>query len=265
MTSKKTSSSETKKNVNKKSLKGNNSTLKAGLVFGLGNPLLDISATVKPEFLETYGLLPNDQILADERHHDMFTELLKDYKVDYSAGGDIQNSLRVMQWYFVDTPFIAVYMGCVGNDSNGIKMETKARRDGVNAVYMVDNEENTGACVCLLTKKGKNRSLCAFLGASLKFNVQHIRDNYKYVENAQYFLASGYHLAVSVESVLCLAEHCHKNNKVFLFALSATYICTKYSKELLQIYPYVDYMFANETEGREFSEMMSWPTSELKD
>ena len=238
--------------------------VKEGIVFGLGNPLLDISANVEPEFLEKYGLLPNDQILAEDKHKNLCKEMIERYKVEYFAGGDVQNSLRVMQWFF-DKPNIGTYMGCVGADDNCRRMQTKAREDKLNVVYMVDKKEPTGICACLITNNGKNRSLCAYLGASLKFDIKHLLLNYKFVENAKYFFTSGYHLAVSLESILNLCENCQKSSdKVFVFSLAAPYICTKYSKQLLQVYPYIDYLFANESEAKQFSEMMNWPTLEVK-
>lgn len=68
-----------------------------GLLLGLGNPLLDISATVDASFLEKYNLKANNAILADEKHKDLYEDLIKNNKVDYIAGGSTQNTLRVAQ------------------------------------------------------------------------------------------------------------------------------------------------------------------------
>nr|XP_055031647.1 adenosine kinase b [Misgurnus anguillicaudatus] len=43
-------------------------TLSQNVLFGMGNPLLDISAVVDKDFLDKYGLKPNDQILAEDKH-----------------------------------------------------------------------------------------------------------------------------------------------------------------------------------------------------
>ncbi|XP_072484208.1 adenosine kinase isoform X2 [Notamacropus eugenii] len=67
------------------------------ILFGMGNPLLDISAVVDKNFLDKYGLKPNDQILAEEKHKELFEELVKKFKVDYHAGGSTQNSIKVAQ------------------------------------------------------------------------------------------------------------------------------------------------------------------------
>ncbi|KTG31683.1 hypothetical protein cypCar_00005671 [Cyprinus carpio] len=45
--------------------------LSQNALFGMGNPLLDICAVVDKDFLDKYGLKPNDQILAEEKHKEM--------------------------------------------------------------------------------------------------------------------------------------------------------------------------------------------------
>jgi adenosine kinase len=67
-----------------------------GMLLGMGNPLLDISATVKPELLAKHSLKSNDAILTEDEA--IFNDLTKDYPVDYIAGGATQNSIRVAQW-----------------------------------------------------------------------------------------------------------------------------------------------------------------------
>ena len=81
------------------------------IILGMGNPLLDISATVTPAMLEKYGLKANDAILYEKE--DLYDELLKDYKVDYIAGGATQNSCRVAQWLLPDKKSVAFFV-CVG-------------------------------------------------------------------------------------------------------------------------------------------------------
>ncbi|XP_068610899.1 adenosine kinase-like [Brachionichthys hirsutus] len=66
-------------------------------LFGMGNPLLDISAVVDKDFLDKFGLKPNDQILADDKHRTLFDEIAKKNKVEYHAGGATQNSVKVAQ------------------------------------------------------------------------------------------------------------------------------------------------------------------------
>lgn len=66
-----------------------------GMIVGLCNPLLDISATVESPFLEKYELLPNNAILAETKHKPMYEDLVSQHQVDYIAGGSGQNAMRV--------------------------------------------------------------------------------------------------------------------------------------------------------------------------
>lgn len=68
-----------------------------GMLLGMCNPLLDMSATVDQDLLERYNLKCNDAILAGEEHMLLYKELVDEYKVEYIAGGAAQNSLRVAQ------------------------------------------------------------------------------------------------------------------------------------------------------------------------
>lgn len=68
-----------------------------GILLGMGNPLLDISATVDSNFLKKYDLNANDAILAEEKHKPMYDELIELYKADFIAGGSVQNTMRVAQ------------------------------------------------------------------------------------------------------------------------------------------------------------------------
>lgn len=81
--------------------KSSNNTLATTMtvtLLGMGNPLLDISAEVPTALLEEYGVSLNNAILAEDKHLPLYKALVKDYKVDYIAGGATQNSIRVAQW-----------------------------------------------------------------------------------------------------------------------------------------------------------------------
>lgn len=72
-------------------------SFREAMLFGMGNPLLDISANVNEDLLQKYSLKPNDAILAEEKHMSLYDVLVTDYNVEYTAGGATQNSLRVAQ------------------------------------------------------------------------------------------------------------------------------------------------------------------------
>lgn len=159
------------------------------LLLGVGNPLLDISATVDEQFLDKYNMKPNDAILATEKHKDLPNELIQKYNAQFIAGGSVQNALRVAQW-FLEKPKVTAFFGCVGEDHYAKILETAARKEGVNVQYQYTPDEPTGTCAVLIT--GTQRSLCANLAAANCFTIDHIRkpENRKLIETAQFYYIS---------------------------------------------------------------------------
>ncbi|KAK9731701.1 pfkB family carbohydrate kinase [Popillia japonica] len=240
--------------------------LREGMLLGMGNPLLDVSATVDEEFLKKYDMKPNDAILAEEKHKDICENLMKKYKTDFiaGAGGSVQNALRVAQWV-LDKPKVTTFFGCVGKDKYSEILENKARSNGVNVQYQYTNTEPTGTCAVLLT--GDYRSLCANLAAANCFTIDHIRkpENRKYIEDALFYYVSGFFITVSPESILEVAKFALYHNRPFLMNLSAPFISQFYKEPLMQMMPYVDVIFGNETEAATFATEQFFGTSDLKE
>ena len=57
----------------------------------------------------------------------------------------------------------------------------------------------------------------------------------------------GFHLTVSPEAMLAIAKHADEKNKVYMTNLSAPFICQFFKKPQMEVMPYVDYLFGNET------------------
>lgn len=239
-------------------------TLRDGLLLGCGNPLLDISASVDEQFLAKYEMLPNNAILAEEKHMPIYQELIDKFNADFIAGGSVQNSFRVAQWV-LQRPKVAVFFGCVGQDKYSDILSQKATNDGVNVQYQFCKDTPTGTCAVLIT--GTQRSLCANLAAANNFTVDHLKtkENEKYLQNAEYFYISGFFLTVSVESILTVAKHALSTNRLFMMNLSAPFIPQFFKDNLDQVLPYIDILFGNETEALAFAEAQKFGTEDLKE
>jgi len=234
-----------------------------GVLLGMGNPLLDISAVVDQDFLNKYEIKSNDAILAGEKHLPMYDELAAKSNVEYIAGGATQNSIRVAQW-MLQSPGATSYMGCIGKDKFGEEMKKNAKNAGVNAHYY-EVDIPTGTCaVCVV---GGDRSLVANLSAANNYKADHLKEpeNWALVEKAKYIYIAGFFLTVSPESIMLVAEHAAKNNKCFLMNLSAPFICEFYSKPQDEALKYADYIFGNETEARTYAKVHGWETENVEE
>ncbi|RZF39218.1 hypothetical protein LSTR_LSTR010312 [Laodelphax striatellus] len=240
--------------------------LRENSVLCIGNPLLDISATVPDEFLDKWNLKPNDAILATDKHMALYKEFEANYPVEYIAGGASQNTARVAQW-ILKKPNTCAYFGSVGIDDYSKILKEKAVADGVNVQYQYHETEPTGSCAVLITKNGTNRSLCANLAAANHFTVDHIQkpDCKKIIQQAEIYYVSGFFLTVSIESILEVAQVAHKRNKLFLMNLSAPFLVQLYKSQMMQAMPYVDILFGNEYEALTFSKEHNFNTEDVSE
>ncbi|KAJ8766068.1 hypothetical protein K2173_020584 [Erythroxylum novogranatense] len=249
-----------------------------GILLGMGNPLLDISAVVDDEFLQKYGIKLNDAILAEDKHLPMYDELANKHNVDYIAGGATQNSVRVAQW-MLQIPGATSYIGCIGKDKFGDEMKKNIKKAGVNGQYYEDETAPTGTCaVCVV---GGERSLVANLSAANCYKTEHLKrpENWALVEKAKYIYIAGFFLTVSPESIMLVAEHAAASNKFALITISGLtdafagilnepfcpFICELFKDAQEKALPYTDYVFGNETEARTFAKVHGWETENTEE
>uniref|UniRef100_A0A8C6WSG8 Adenosine kinase n=1 Tax=Neogobius melanostomus TaxID=47308 RepID=A0A8C6WSG8_9GOBI len=242
------------------------SSARPNTLFGMGNPLLDISAVVDKDFLDKYTLKPNDQILAEDKHKALFDELVKKFQVEYHAGGATQNSIKIAQWMIQEPHKVGTFFGCIGEDKFGEILKQKAEEAHIDAHYYEQSEEPTGTCAACIT--GYNRSLVANLAAANCYKKDKhldLKENWKLVEKANVYYIAGFFLTVSLESILKVAKHASENNKLFCLNLSAPFISQFFKDNLMQVLPYVDVLFGNETEAAAFAKEMEFETKDLKE
>ncbi|XP_022521756.1 adenosine kinase b isoform X1 [Astyanax mexicanus] len=243
---------------------GDSSRLSQNALFGMGNPLLDICAVVDKDFLDKYGLKPNDQILADEKHKALFEEMAKKSKVEYHAGGSTQNSVKIAQWMIQEPHKVATFFGCIGTDHFGEILKQKAAEAHVDAHYYEQSEQPTGTCAACIT--GDNRSLIANLAAANCYKKEKHLDldsNWGLVEKARVYYIAGFFLTVSPDSIMKVAKHACEHNKIFGLNLSAPFISQFFKEPLMNVMPYVDILFGNETEAATFAKEQGFETDDI--
>jgi len=232
-----------------------------GILLGMGNPLLDISASVPQEVFDRYDLKPGNSILADpEKHLPLYDELVRNYPVEYIAGGAAQNAIRAAQW-MLQVPSATAYIGCIGDDKFGKTLKEATEKDGVTPHYLVDPTTPTGTCAVLI--HNKERSLVANLSAANKYKKSHFDspEIQAVVAKAQFYYSTGFFLTVSPETAIALGKIACENNKPFLFNLSATFLIQYFWDGKMEVVlRYADVVFSNEDEAMELAKRMGWET-----
>jgi len=234
-----------------------------GSVFVIGNPLLDISATVNEEYLKKYNLLPSNAILASDEHLPMYPEMISQFEVEYSAGGAGQNTARAISW-MLQQHNVAVYVGCIGADQYGERLQAEARADGVDVHYLVDDITQTGTCASLIVNH--ERSLVANLGAANKYQKSHFDNDLiqEKLNKAKFLYSAGFFLTVSPETLEAIGKHALENDKLYMFNLSAPFLIDFFTEPLKTVLPYTDIVIGNEHEGLAFGKKF-FDTDDLKE
>lgn len=226
----------------------------APTILGIGNPLLDISATVGQDVLDKWGVTLNNAILADAKHVPLYQELVEAHQVEYIAGGATQNSIRVAQW-MTQQPGTTAYLGCVGKDAFGAQLRKSAEADGVSVHYLEDEAQPTGTCAVLI--KDKERSLIANLGAANHYKPEHldVAEIKEIWTSAQIYYSSGFFLTVSPPSLLKIAEHSIENKKTLAINLAAPFISQFFTSPLNDAIHVADIVFGNESEAEAYGKV----------
>jgi len=234
-------------------------------LLGMGNPLLDISAEVDQALLDKYELKAGDAILAEEKHQPLFGEMAKLPNVQYIAGGATQNTIRVAQW-MLQAAGATAYMGCIGKDADGEKLQKACSTDGVNALYMVDPSTPTGTCATLIT--GIERSLCTNLNAANNYKATHCKEpaNWKVVQGAKIVYSAGFFATVSPDAIKMVSAEKAKDGGIYCMNLSAPFLMQvpPFKAVFVDTMPFVDFLFGNETEALTWSETEGWESTDIK-
>lgn len=122
------------------------------LVFGIENPLLDISKEFSnDDILTKYELKHGMASLANEEQKPLYDELFNMQGRELIPGGSSLNTIRAANFMLKDThPNKTVYFGCIGNDTVGETLEKELESTGVHGVFHKDRETPTGTCAVII-------------------------------------------------------------------------------------------------------------------
>lgn len=191
--------------------------------------------------------------LAAPEHLPMYSEMVKEFPVKYTAGGATQNSIRVAQW-MSKRAGTAVYAGSVGRDEFASVLEGAATADGVTVHYSHTEAAPTGTCAVLV--HDKERSLVANLGAANEYKIDHLHteEMQAVVRRARVFYSAGFFLTVCPQAMVEVGQHAAAEGKLYCTNLSAPFLCSVFKDAMLSVLPYADIVFGNESEAAAFAE-----------
>ncbi|KAF8822089.1 kinase, pfkB family protein [Cardiosporidium cionae] len=233
-------------------------------LIGIGNPLLDILASVPNSFIAKYKLELNNMYLAEKHHMPLYREMQNEYDVLYVPGGATQNSIRICNALFNKRDAPICFSGCIGNDSSGEKMKALLKEEGVEGFFVVDGSAPTGECAVLIN--ADDRALCTNLGAANCYPLNFLKEQlWPTIEKSDIVYSAGYFITVCFEGMMECGKLCSETGRLYCTNLSAIFILEFFYDKISQVLPYVDVLFGNAAEYRAFAKSAKFGTDDLEE
>jgi sugar/nucleoside kinase (ribokinase family) len=215
-------------------------------VIGIGNALTDMLVNLSNDaVLEEYQLPKGSMSLVDNQMQTAISKSVAGCPYSLSLGGSAGNTIRAMARLGTEVGFI----GKVGNDTTGDFYEQALRNIGV-APYILRSKHRSGKCVALVSPDGE-RTFITHLGAAAHLHPEDIDgvifDSYDclYIEG---YLVQDHDL---IRTAIEKAKAHGLKVAIDLASFNVVAENLDFLRDIVE--KYVDILFANEEEAREFS------------
>ena len=215
-------------------------------IIGIGNALTDMLVNLSnDDVLSTYELAKGSMSLVDNQLQTDISKAVAGCPYSLSLGGSAGNAIRAMARLGTEVGFI----GKVGNDTTGDFYEQALRNIGV-APYILRSKHRSGKCVALVSPDGE-RTFITHLGAAAHLHPEDIDgvifDSYDclYIEG---YLVQDHDL---IRTAIEKAKAHGLKVAIDLASFNVVAENLDFLRDIVE--KYVDILFANEEEAREFS------------
>lgn len=224
------------------------------IVFGFGNPLLDIQICTDASFWEKYKLIGGGFCFQGDDQKDIYEEMQRNPNAKYIPGGATLNSMRVCQG-LLQRQHGVFYTGCVAEDDLGRRMVQLCEDEGLFVQFTRSSANPTG--VCGVSIVDGERSLCTRLGAANDFNQDGLMtpEARAALQSCKIAYTAGFFLTVCAEGMLSIAKECNATGKIYCISLSATFLVEFFKDQMMALMPHVDVLCGNETEFEHFAKV----------
>ncbi|MGH0053913.1 MAG: adenosine kinase [Sphaerochaetaceae bacterium] len=216
------------------------------MVYGIGNPLIDIIVSVDEEDIAMLGIHKGTMALIGPQRMEELMVLSKKRKTTYSCGGSCPNTIIALASLGVNTTLA----GKIGNDENGRSYQQQLKDLGIHDQLVITDKEMTGSTVILITPDSE-RSMNTFLGANRLYEQSDIDE--KTIEKASFFHFTGYMWDTkSQQEAIKKALKIAKTHETLVsFDLADPFAVGRYREPFLKLIEQeCDIVFANREEAR---------------
>ena len=219
-------------------------------VLGLGNAIMDFLVEVEDSILAELNLKKGEMTLVEEEKAQEIFSLFnkKNLKVEQAPGGSCANAIRGIAFLGGKS----ILSAKVGNDAHGQCYIDEIQKSGVVSKIGKHSKKKTGQALAFITPDAQ-RTFSVHLGAAIEFYKDDFLE--EDIQQSKVLHLEGYQLeGVAAEAVLQAMELARKHGTKVSLDLADPGIVRR-NKQFLQrvVQDYVDILFANEEEVREFT------------
>ncbi len=212
-------------------------------LIGIGNAIVDIIVNIKDEFLEINKLEKGSMNLINS---DESQTLLENCKVIKKiSGGSSANTVVCLAELGNNVQFI----GRVKNDQFGNFFSSDIKKSKTIFNTPPINEGASTAHSIILITPDAQRTMCTYLGASIKFEPKDI--DFNVIKESKYLYLEGYlwDSELAKNAFLKAAQIAKLSNTKIILSLSDSFCVERHRESFLELIDnYVDILFCNESE-----------------
>lgn len=218
-------------------------------ILGIGNALTDILAVLPDDtFLDRFHLPKGSMQWVDRETCDKIFDSLKEYGLQYVAGGSAANTITCTAIFGMESSFI----GKIGNDEVGLLFKSDQEQYGVKTM-LLQGKDISGRAMVLITGSNAERTFADYMGAALELGPDDLKQ--EYFEGFDYFHIEGY-LVQNQALIRKAVEMAHAAGCIISIDMASYNVVESNNAFLHDIVDkYVDIVFANETEAKAFTKM----------
>lgn len=213
------------------------------LIYGIGNPLIDIIINAKDKDLNNLGLDKGVMHLVEEKRQKEILSYFSELIPIYHPGGSAPNTLLACSAFGINS----LITGKIGNDKFGEIYIKQAKRFGVIPA-LVQGDGPTGSSIIIVTPDGE-RTMNTHLGMCQRFSKDDL--DIEKLSRSRFLYFTGYMWDTdSQKTAIKTAINFAKKNKIkIIFDVADPFVVKRNQEEFLQIIEKdIDIVFANKSE-----------------
>jgi len=213
------------------------------IIYGIGNPLIDIIITAKDSDLDYLELDKGVMHLVDEKRQKDIFAYFRELKFVFNPGGSAPNTLLACSALGIPS----LITGKIGNDKFGDTYIKQAQKFGVISA-LVQGEGPTGSSIIIVTPDGE-RTMNTHLGMCRSFSKEDL--DIEKLSQSKFLYFTGYMWDTESQktAIKTAIKTAKQNNIRIIFDVADPFVVKRNRKEFLEIIKKdIDIVFANQSE-----------------